>query len=372
MNTEASTNEDVAAAVAAASAETPPAAPSAPSAPAAPATPRNPDGTFATRSPAAPEAPGDPSGTPAPTAATPTPGGQPGAAPAAGEAPAPGVPAAGQPGVVLDPSKPPQGWRPEVKEKWATIPEDIRSEIIRREEDSARGVERLRKFYEPMEKVYEVIAPHAQYFQHIQRNPQDYIHDVMQMEQTLTLGNPAQKLETVLAIGDRYGIPLRQIIDASMNGQLNAYLQKAHQMHGTPAPVPPQVQQELLRLRQLEAQQAEAAAEIQLNEFLSTNPPFFNEVGDQMEELLDSGVVKTYQEAYDLAVWRNPQLRARAQAIANGQQMSAGVQQRQAAAAAVSTPPPAPLSVPAATDEDDSVEGSLRAAMAKHARQGSV
>lgn len=367
MNTETSTNEDVASAIAAASTETPPAAPAAPRNDG-----RNPDGTYAARPPAAPEAPGGPSGTPAPAAATPTPGGQPGAAPAAGTPGAAAPPAAGQPGVVLDPSKPPQGWRPEVKEKWATIPEDIRSEIIRREEDSARGVERLRKFYEPMEQVYAAIAPHAQYFHHIQRNPQDYIHDVMQMEQSLTLGNPAQKLETVLAIGDRYGIPLRQIIDASMNGQLSAHLQKAHQMHGTPAPVPPQVQQELSRLRQLETQQAEAAAEIQLNEFLSTDPPFFNEVSEQMEELLDSGIVKTYQEAYDLAVWRNPQLRAQALAIANGQQMSDGVRQRQVAAAAVSTPPPAPLGAPASPEEDDSVEGSLRAAMAKHARQGSV
>ena len=371
MNTEPdNVSSDVAAAFAAASAD-PGAAPATPT-----PTPRDdgryPNGQFAPATPTAPAAPSAPAATPAPTAATPTPDGQP--APA-GSVPAATPPAAGTPpagAVTLDPSKPPQGWRPEAKAKWETLPEDLRTEIIRREGDSARGVERLRQFYQPMEQVYEAIAPHAQYFQHIQRNPQDYLREVIQMEQSLTLGNPAQKLETVLAIGEQYGIPLRQIIDASMNGQLAATLQQSHQRYGTPAPIPPHVQQEINRLRQLEDQHTEQLATAQLNEFLSTNPPFFNEVGEEMEKLLDSGVVDNYKDAYDLAVWRNPTLHAQAQAVTNGQNMVQGVQQRQAAAAAISTPGAAPIVPAAVANDDESVEDTVRRAMAQAQRPGGV
>lgn len=368
MNTEPdNVSSDVAAAFAAASTE--PAVTTTPAAPTIRSDGRYEDGRFAPTVPAAPSAPAAP---PATTTATPGPDGQPapvGAVPGAAPPPAGGPPA----GVVtLDPSKPPQGWRPEVKEKWNTLPEDIRTEVIRREQDSARGVERLQKYYEPMEQVYEAIAPHANYFQHIQRNPQEYLQEVIQMEQSLTLGNPAQKLETVLKIGEQYGIPLRQIIDASMNGQLESTLRQSHQQFGTPQPIPPHVQQEINRLRALEASQAEMTATTQLNEFLATNPPFFNEVGEEMEKLLDSGVVDNYKDAYELAVWRNPTLRAQSQAVTNGQNMMQGVAQRQQAAAAISTPGAAPIIPPAQGSDDESVEDTVRRAMAASARPGAV
>jgi hypothetical protein len=68
--------------------------------------------------------------------------------------------------------------------------------------------------------------------------------------------------------------------------------------------------------------------------------PFFDNVREDMAKLLESQVVTTYQDAYDICVWRNPDLRARVVAQVNGQQQAAGIQQRQAAAA-VAVPPAA-------------------------------
>lgn len=356
---ETSVSDDIAAAIAAQPADTP--APRDDG--------RNANGTFAPASPTAPAAPGQPAGTPGTGAATPTPSGQPGAAGAA-----PGVPgAAPAGGVVLDPSKPPQGWRPETKEQWGTIPENIRTEIIRREEDQARGVERLRKYYEPMEQLYGNVAQHAPYFAQIQRDPGEYMQEVIQLEQSLTLGNPAQKLEVMLDIGDKYGIPMRQIINASMNGQLNESLRQAHLMHRTPPPVPPQVARELAELRQLSTSAETMAAETAFNDFIATNPPLFNEeVSEAMEKLIEKGLAETFQEAYDLAIWRNPTWRQQAAAVGNGQQMQQGASQRQAALAAISTPRSAPIVTPQADDGDGSVENDLKKAIAQHLRPGGV
>lgn len=356
---ETSINDDIAAAMAA----------QPPEAPAPRGDGRNADGTFAPASPTAPAAPGQGAPAPGTGVAAPTPGGQPGAVPAAPGTP--GAPPAG--GVVLDPSKPPQGWRPEVKEQWGSIPENIRSEIIRREEDQARGVELLRKYYEPMEQLYGNVAQHAPYFAQIQRDPGEYMQEVIQLEQSLTLGNPAQKLETILKIGDQYGIPMRQIIDASMNGQLNESLRQAHLMHRTPPPVPPHVARELAELRQLSSQAETSAAEDAYNEFIATNPPLFNEeVSEAMEKLIEKGLAETFQEAYDLAIWRNPVWRQQSAAVGNGQQMQQGASQRQAALAAISTPRGAPLVVAQNDDGDGSVESDLRKALSQHARPGGV
>lgn len=355
--------DDVAAAVAAASAQ-----------PEARDDGRNNLGQYAPKTPAAEPASGAPPAPPAADAGTPPPTGAPGAA----ATPPGGDPAATPPGgdpaaLTLDPSKPPQGWKAETKAKWGEIPEDIRAEIIRREEDSARGVERMRKYFEPMEEVYSEVAKNAQYFQHIQRNPKDYISEVIQMEQTLTLGNPAQKLETILAVGDRYGVPLRQIMDASMNGQLNQVLQNAHTVHRTPPPVPPHIARELEQLRGIASAAEISAAEKQFNDFMATGPEFFNEVGEEMEKLLASEVVSTYKDAYDLAVWRNPDLRARAAAASNGSAMASGAAQRQAAAAAISTPPSAPVVPPGSGgQQEESIEDAVRRAFRSHATPGGV
>lgn len=354
--------DDVAAAVAAASAQ-----------PEARDDGRNNLGQYAPKTPPAEPAPGASPAPPAADTGTPPPTGAPEAA-----ATPPGAPAATPPGgdpaaLTLDPSKPPQGWKAETKAKWGEIPEDIRAEIIRREEDSARGVERMRKYFEPMEEVYSEVAKNAQYFQHIQRNPKDYISEVIQMEQTLTLGNPAQKLETILAVGDRYGVPLRQIMDASMNGQLNQVLQNAHTVHRTPPPVPPHIARELEQLRGIASAAEISAAEKQFNDFMATGPEFFNEVGEEMEKLLASEVVSTYKDAYDLAVWRNPDLRARAAAASNGSAMASGAAQRQAAAAAISTPPSAPVVPPGSGgQQDESIEDAVRRAFRSHATPGGV
>lgn len=260
-----------------------------------------------------------------------------------GTPPAPAAPSTppepGEGSVRFDPAKPPAAWTQPMKDKWGTLPEDVRTEITRREEATANGVQKLMQHYEPMQEVFNVVAPFEGYFEHIQEDPRQYLHSMITMEQTLRLGNPAQKMELLLAVAETYGVPIRNALNEAMGGKLNEMLQRAHEQHRTPPPIPPQVQRELQEHRQWREQIENSAAESELAEFAAQpGHEFLDSVRDDMANLLESGVVETYQDAYDLAVWRNPQLRAQAMAQSNGQQQLTGVAARHAAAAAVVAP----------------------------------
>lgn len=335
---------------------------------------RGADGKFRAASPTAPAAPGAAPAATAATVPTPPPGGPPapaGAAPAAPATP----PAATPPGTLaLDPSKPPSAWTPGMKAKWDSLPEDARVEITRREEASARGVAQLKQHYEPMEQLYKgVVHDNMQYFEHIQTEPLDYFQNLMNYEQQLTLGNPAQKMQTLLDLADMYQIPLRQVIDTAMNGQLNNVMAQAHQQHKTPPQIPLEIQRELAEARRFQADQASQAADAELQEFLADGQkPFFDEVKDKMADLIEKGVCEDFQSAYDMAVWQNPTLRARVIAQGNGQQQLSGIAARQAAAAAVSTPSAASVVAPVVANPNESTEDAVRRAWAAAATPGGV
>jgi len=269
--------------------------------------------------------------------------------------------------VKLDASKPPQGWTPALKEKWGTIPEEIRSEIIRREEDMAAGVQRLMQQTEPAREIYDALAEYGDYFEQIDIHPVDYLQQMIASEQILALGNPAQKFAKLLEIADGYGVPIRKALDQAMGGKLQSFLDESHKQHKTPAPIPPEVMQELQAQRQWRANLENTAAANELEAFAADKEkhPFLDQVREQMADVIEAGKADTYEEAYDYCVWRDPVLRAKAMAQANGQSQLNGVQARQVAAAAVVPPASSGLSTAAEDGLGDDIYSDVRRAIAK-------
>lgn len=326
-----------------------------------PAVARDEHGRFASR-----EAPGAP---PAVDPATGT--GQPASGAPAVAPDAPG--AAGQPAVqptaesgIFDHTKPPSGWTADMKAKWDSVPEDVRKEITRREEASYQGFEKFRKQMEPAQQVFEAVSQHGDYLAQIQREPAGYISDLMETERFLTTGNPVQKLEKLLEVADTYGVPLRQIMDKSMGGQLAALIAEGHQNYKTPPAVPPEIMRELnqLRAQQTSAQQAAFEAELEGMRANTAEFPLLQEAFDGMHDALEKGRASTFKEAYEYAVWTNPDLRAKAITAVAPAQPASQLQQRQAAAASASAPRPAALGNTNRQDQGDaSTEDDIRAAI---------
>jgi len=312
----------------------------------APAKPRRADGTFAK----ADELPPITEPVKPPAGQQPPPAGQ--------QPPALGTEAP----VKLDPSKPPSAWTPGSKAQWNTIPLPLREEIIRREEATAAGIQKLQQQYEPAQALMDELTPYEDYVNHIKVDPVEYLHTVIQSEQTLRLGNPAQKLGILLALGDQYGVPIRSAVNQVLGGKLNETLAESHRRFQTPQALPPEIARELQEMRQWRSGMESQAAKSELDEFAKDHP-LLPHVTERMAQLIESGAVETYQDAYDVAVYQNPQLRQQALALQNGQRQQGGIQQRQAAAASVVAPGSAPLEAggDGVGDTDDVHEAVRRA-----------
>lgn len=205
---------------------------------------------------------------------------------------------------LLTEDKAPSGWSPAAREKWITLPKDIRQEIVRREEASAVGVRQLQERYAPLENFVSGLMPYIQEASGLGVNPQQYISSVMQSERVLRSADVPTKFQELLRIADQYGIPLRDVINESVGAQVLAKPAPAANGH---ASLPPELQQELNEMRQWRQQQEEGGVNQQIMEF-AKDKEFFNDVHLTMAAMFDAGKVTTLQEAYDAACRADPQI----------------------------------------------------------------
>lgn len=248
----------------------------------------------------------------------------------------------------------PRGWSPASREKWATLPEDIRQEIIRREDASAVGVRQLQEKYQPMEQFVNSIGGLINEANHYGVDAGGYITQVMGAERGLRTADVPGKFQILLSLADQYGVPLRDIINESVGQRVLPSAQAQPQMQ---MQIPPQIMSELYEMRQWREQQTTGNVNSQIQQF-AADKEFFNDVHLTMAGLLDSGVANDLQEAYDSACWANPEIRA----IMTQRQALTGSQK---AAAGASIKPGVGVTVTGTYNEDDELEDTVRRAFAQ-------
>lgn len=208
---------------------------------------------------------------------------------------------------LLTHEKPPQSWSPKARERWGEIPEDLRQEIIRREEASAVGVRQLQESFAPLRNFAQGLSPFIQEALQHQIDPGEYIGRVMTFERSLRSGTSDQKMGALIQLADQYQIPLRQILAEAIGKDV------------LPPPaqqLPPEVQRELAEARQFRQQVMQTQQQVQqtqddppeLKQFAEKHP-YFGDVRMVMADLIESGVCKDLESAYDEACWRNPGVR---------------------------------------------------------------
>ena len=363
-------NEDIAAAVESVSKSMEAPSEAAPSGPN-----RDASGRFAARIDS--DLSGDPEPAPDPTPAPTAPGatGEPADTPPGMVAATPAAASPEPSGAVglFDPSRPPSSWTNEMKGVWGTIPDNVRREIMRREEATHIGFDKFRNQVAPAVELHDHLSQFGQYFQSIGKEPKQYLSEVIQMEHSLATGNPAQRMETVLNIADQYGVPIRQALDKFMHGKLQETIQQSHQHYNTPPPVPPEIQRELEEARRFRQQFEDQQIRAELSQ-ITNNPdqyPLFEELREKMADLLDRGKADSYDEAYNMALFLDPNARSKMQAIEQGRQQQEAIRQRQRQAASVATPSSSAITPPPVA-EPDSIEDHIRQAYAAAAGAGRV
>lgn len=251
--------------------------------------------------------------------------------------------------------KAPQSWTPKAREKWNEIPPELRAEIVRREEAAVNGVRQLNERFAPAVQFAQNMAPVFQEAQSVGVDPIQYVGAIVQTEKLLRTGDQKSKFNEILRLADQYGVPLRDIINRSVGEELLTKPQAPQQ-----APVPPEVARELQEMRAWRERESAQATEREIAIF-SKDKEFFNDVRNAMADLIDSGVAKTLDEAYEKACWATPEIRRVMIDRERGAQATNSLKERQQRAAGVGIAPNSSLDV-AVDNEEDSIEASVRAA----------
>lgn len=199
--------------------------------------------------------------------------------------------------------EPPKTWRKEAAAAWATLPPLIKQEVLKREEDIHRGLESYKADASFGKTVQGVLAPYMEALQAARIDPTQQIAGLMNAHYALAKGTPQQKLEMFQRLARDYGVPVGdQAPDEEdfTDPQVKAL---RSELEG--------IKSKLSTSEQQQAAQQRAALQAQIDKF-SSDPArvHFQAVANDMARLLNSGVVSTLEEAYDKAVWLNPEVRA--------------------------------------------------------------
>lgn len=222
----------------------------------------------------------------------------------------------------LTTEKPPSSWTAEAKAAWNELPEHVKSDVIRREQDGLNRARQIQEKYEPLEYAAQSLSPIFQEAQQYGVDAVAYIQDTMQIERALRTAEMPQKFDALMSIADKYGVPLRQIINQSVGQEVLKQPAQQQQMQ-----IPPEFAREIHQLKEWREQQ-EFNNVVSNVENWGSSKPHFNEVRVKMGELVERGLVHSIDEAYDQACWLIPEVRAK---LMQPQESNINTRQRQAA-----------------------------------------
>jgi hypothetical protein len=198
------------------------------------------------------------------------------------------------------PLTPPIGWSPASKAEFAKLPEHLKADIVKREKDIAKGLEAKAlevKRYQPLE---ELLAPRRERWAMAGADEATAIKQLLAASDWLER-DPAS---AIAYLAKQYNVT-----SAQAGSQVNVAPQQ--NTISRPSPEIVNLQHELLTLKE-QLQQQNQTVYVEQVEAFAADPKnlYFENVREDMGILIREGRAKTLQEAYDRAIWANPETRA--------------------------------------------------------------
>ena len=204
----------------------------------------------------------------------------------------------------------PSSWKKDHETTWKGIPEPVRAEIHRREQDFLSG---LKEYKEPAafgKALAADLLPHLDTFRRLNTTPQNVVREVMGTWSTLVNGTPDQKRQALLQVANTYGI---QFPAGAAPSPQNGAQPPASGVDFSP------VLQRVETLEQsLQAQRAESARleqermDAEIGQFgKDPKHEHFEAVRQEMGRLIQAGSATTLEDAYNKAIWAQPETRAK-------------------------------------------------------------
>lgn len=181
---------------------------------------------------------------------------------------------------------------------WGTLSPDVKKYIQSREDDVVKGFGTYatghKNWNDLVSPFQETLAKYPQV------NPVQLAQNLLKNHLAVVNSTPEQRRALVAQIAKGYGVDIGTPPGASAPSA---------------PPVDPRVDalESTLRGMIQAQQQAEYSKKLQVVEAFAADPKnkFFPEVADDIMRLLQTGVVKDLQAAYEMAIWSNPAVRAK-------------------------------------------------------------
>lgn len=238
----------------------------------------------------------------APAAApAPTPAPTPAVAPA--PAPAPDSTTPGKPSL-LKPDGTPKTWRNEASAAYATLPDVVKAEVLKREQEMFDGLEAQKPAASFGNAVAKVLQPYDSILRQHNINPVEQITNLMNSHYTLAFGTPEQKTALMQSIIRDYGIDMGALAPAQTDDFIDPQVKALREEN---AGLKSRLDRFEQNLQKRDADTVAAQSRSEIEAFSKrADVPHFQEVYKDMARLLQGGVCDTLESAYKQACLLHP------------------------------------------------------------------
>jgi hypothetical protein len=189
-----------------------------------------------------------------------------------------------------------------IKEKWKDLPEDVRREWKKREDDVHKMMTAHDGELRLGREVKEIATPYEAIIRSEGGTVSGAFRDLLNTAYVLRTGSPQQKAQLILETAKQYNVDLNTYITPQENNPVIALQEELHQLKQ--AYNPEKIKNEL----QEESERARITNEIQA---FASNPAnvHFETVRTVMGSLMVNGQAQNMQDAYEQACWSDPSIR---------------------------------------------------------------
>jgi len=274
--------------------------------------------------------------------------------------------------------KPPQSWKPGVRELATKLPPEfapLLEEANRRERDFLINHQKTVEMQRQIDPILRAVQPYQQGLLQRGARVEEVIGNFLRTEQALSSPDPRTRAQVLAQAITTYRVPvdlLAQALDATP-----APVQGQPSQSIDPQQIIAQAKEEIRReLEQTRWQAATQNASADIESFVSSkSPEFWTEdiqysTGVILQAATDRGIAMSLEQAYEQACWADPEIRGVFQQREASKKAATNVQATQrahAAASSVKSQPGGPTAPPG--PEDDSWRAHLEHAWSKAAGQ---
>lgn len=244
--------------------------------------------------------------------------------------------------------RPPASWKKDYHELWNTADDRLKEYAYQREEQMRKGVEPLLSKAQFADAMNAAIEPFLPTIRGMGLEPQDAVKALMQADYNLRNSPPEQRTALFHQLAAQYGVNLGQVApeqQQTMDPRLFALQNELNNVRG-----------EVLTWKQQQEAVQNQALLGEINQFSQT-AEHFEAARPVMISLLQTGQANTLQEAYDKAIWSDPEIRQQliqaqqAEAMAKlSDQRNRAAKAARAAAVSVRSSTPGTNTAPKAND----------------------